>query len=121
MCTCGLNFAAPNSCNILHCPMPSGVSATPSQAVSRSQLWDDPPWVCQLKCKEAEGLNSTWRRLLNPPYQISNYLQRLPLNTKVCQMGGCGSRQWEVRGGVGGRGRGQNRGWWEGAHSEPGM
>lgn len=46
----------------------------------------DPPWVCHLKCREAEGLNATQRALLSPPYQISNSLQHLPLGTKVGAM-----------------------------------
>lgn len=43
---------------------------------------DDPPWVCHLDCVEAPDLNDTQRAWLNPPYAISNSLQRLPLGTK---------------------------------------
>jgi hypothetical protein len=61
----------------------AGQNSAPEQPISRAQLRDDPPWVCQLDCKEATGVNSTWKRMLDPPYQIANYLQRLPLGTKV--------------------------------------
>jgi hypothetical protein len=67
-------------------PRPSpraGQNSAPEQPISRAQLRDDPPWVCQLDCKEATGVNSTWKRMLDPPYQIANYLQRLPNSTIV--------------------------------------
>ncbi|GAB4817380.1 hypothetical protein N2152v2_004426 [Parachlorella kessleri] len=58
------------------------VGAAPDRPISRAELRDDPPWVCQLDCPPVEGLNATQKRLLDPPYQIANYLQRLPLGTK---------------------------------------
>ena len=39
--------------------------------------------VCPLDCREATGLNATQRGWLQPPYAISNSLQRLGLGVKV--------------------------------------
>lgn len=46
---------------------------------------DPPPWVCDLNCSVdlRPELNTTWRKLLDPPYAVSNSLSRLPLGTKV--------------------------------------
>lgn len=45
---------------------------------------DPPPWVCNLDCSYdvRHEINATQRLLLDPPYAISNSLQRLPLGTK---------------------------------------
>jgi hypothetical protein len=64
-------------------PCPAGQNSAPEQPISRAQLCDDPSLVCQLDCKEATGVNSTWKKMLDPPYQVANYLRRLPLGTKV--------------------------------------
>ena len=55
------------------------------QKIKLNKAQDDPPpWVCNLDCsQDVHGeLNATQRLFLDPPYAISNSLQRLPLGTK---------------------------------------
>lgn len=71
------------------------VTSHTTKRLPRSALWkqtslfqdvgDDPPqWMCQLECPDIRlQLNSSSRALLDPPYAISNSLERLPLGTKA--------------------------------------
>ena len=93
------NPSAPSNCSLTislpHCPQAAdfcsgdicehrkGVADGPPHAISRAELADDPPWMCKLDCRGADGLNETMLALLNPPFQISNGLIRRPLGQGV--------------------------------------
>lgn len=55
------------------------------------------PQVCHLDCWEASDINDTQRAWLNPPYDVSNSLSRLPLGYKV-RWGASGWREWDESG-----------------------
>lgn len=57
--------------------------AIPSPTVAPLAALPPAPQVCHLDCWEASGINDTQRGWLNPPYDISNSLSRLPLGFKV--------------------------------------
>ncbi|PSC70424.1 alpha-xylosidase 1 [Micractinium conductrix] len=75
-----------NFCTGDVCYLRPKAAPEPQRTPSSAHLGDEPPWVCQLDCREASGLNDTQRRWLQPPYAIANSLQRTDLAFKGVSM-----------------------------------